>query len=538
MIEPKHKQTLTLSAADKLRRFCYIGTFDVPIFVSPTLDLIVDGNLPALLELCSQVSHKELIECLSDTLNAANAEKLPRRDEALLVLAAYLLSCSDEKDRTSTRGYFAILVTSGKDLMTFIKHVKRVQSVMKRRTPFNRTIRKAVIDWYKLQSLERLLELWAESDNGFSSHRDLLYNCHYTSEKFDVDILSALRLIFTQSKEVLMWPDYLDPLIKFKDLILGIAKIRLAKKSEEALPIIQQLGLSFQHVPRILMTDPMVVNVLLPNMTYDQLLLTCQKFLKSSTVHRNDQRNYIELLFDEPKLRNANVDPIRMLMQDGLQIKRAVKRSINNAVQPTSMVNLYKRSFGLNKSIGLRLHITINLEKCYIGKCLNGRWRSIKYLDAVLAVAFGYYKSDSQVNVQIWYDRSGQLKTLPWTQTMTVDEAKSCCLLQNVVKIKQTLTDVIDNAVNDANNTYDAFLVLVPSATRGNPKNKSDELYRRLNEYRQTRNPNAKFIIMSLRKNHGSMAYSKERKENILELCGISDQMPRVINAFAHGKFV
>ncbi|XP_034487175.1 uncharacterized protein LOC117791501 [Drosophila innubila] len=538
--QQQQKQSVCLSVAEKLRRFCYIGTFDVPIFAATTLDLTVESHFPVLLELCAQISQRELIECLSSVLAAGNAEQLPRRDEALLVLAVYLSSCTDDKERNSARGHFVMLVTSGKDLLLFIKFVKRVQSLMKRKTPFSRTIRKAVIDWYKLQPLERLLEMWSMSDCEYCTHRDLLFHCHYTSEKFDMDILAALRLIFTPPKEVILWPDHLDPLINLKEFILGIAKVRLAQKPEEALPIVQQLHLGFQHVPRILMSDPQLLNILLPKMSYDQLLETWQKFLNVFKVHRDDQRKYTELFFDESKLRDANVTPIRLLIQESRLIKRKrlVTRGVVPTVHSTFMLNLYKRCFGLNKPIGLRLHITINLEKCYIGKYLNGRWRSVKYLDAVLALAFGYYKSESQVNVRIWYDKSGRLKPLPWTPTMTVDEAKSCCEMQQIVKIKQTLTDVIDNALNDAANTFDAFLVLVPSATRGNPNNNSDELFRRLNEYRQTRNPNAKFIIMSLRENHGSMTYSKERKENILELCGISDQMPRLINAFANGKFV
>lgn len=37
------------------------------------------------------------------------------------------------------------------------------------------------------------------------------------------------------------------------------------------------------------------------------------------------------------------------------------------AAQPSFMHKLYRRSFGLNKPLGLRLHITLNLEMCYLG---------------------------------------------------------------------------------------------------------------------------------------------------------------------------
>lgn len=49
--------------------------------------------------------------------------------------------------------------------------------------------------------------------------------------------------------------------------------------------------------------------------------------------------------------------------------------------------------------------------------------------------------------------------------------------------------------------------------------------------------PICRLIIMSLRQHHGSMSYSNVRNENILELCSITEQTPRLINAFAQGKF-
>lgn len=63
---------------------------------------------------------------------------------------------------------------------------------------------------------------------------------------------------------------------------------------------------------------------------------------------------------------------------------------------------------------------------------LTGRCRSLKYVDALVALAFGYFRSDPKVTVQFWHDRSGQLKTLPWTKEMTLAEATTCCLNQKV----------------------------------------------------------------------------------------------------------
>lgn len=52
-----------------------------------------------------------------------------------------------------------------------------------------------------------------------------------------------------------------------------------------------------------------------------------------------------------------------------------------------------------------------------------------------MALAFGYFRSDPKVTVQFWPDRSGQLKTLPWTKEMTPAEATVCCEDQKVIQI-------------------------------------------------------------------------------------------------------
>ncbi|EDW53249.1 GM12294 [Drosophila sechellia] len=139
----------TIPAIDKLRRFCFIGSTDEPVYARPALDLVVENNFATLKELCSQVSENELVECLVSVLGIGpNTEHLPRPDEPLLILAVFFATCEDEKKRNSVRNRFTDLVTSESDLLLFVQLVKRVQKVLERKTPFNRTVRKAVLNWY------------------------------------------------------------------------------------------------------------------------------------------------------------------------------------------------------------------------------------------------------------------------------------------------------------------------------------------------------------------------------------------------------
>lgn len=317
----KQKQIPTTVAAAKIRRFCYLGTFDMPVYTPTIFDLTVECHFEKLRALCGDVNDTELVECLSSVLDTGNAEYLPRRDEALLVLAIDLSTRSNEKQRNSVRAQFPRFVSCDKDLFLFIKFVKRVQKLMERKTPFSRTVRKAILEWYGIQSLDRLLHMWSVHECNLAMHREILGRCHYSSCNYDAEIMAALRLLTMPSKELIKWPEYLNPLLKCKEIILGIAKLRMVRTTCAALPIVKEFSFCYEHVPRHMMSDAQLVNELLPKMSYEQLLQTWPTFLNLYKPYRGEQCNYTELFFDESKLRSANVQPIRLLLQETRQHK-------------------------------------------------------------------------------------------------------------------------------------------------------------------------------------------------------------------------
>ncbi|KAH8287511.1 hypothetical protein KR054_009262, partial [Drosophila jambulina] len=541
----------SIPAIDKLRRFCFIGSTDAPVYTIPTLDVIVESSYAVLQDLCGQVGESELVECLASVLGSGpNAEHVPRPDEPLLILAVFLSTHGDIKQRKIVRNKFADLVAGERELLLFVQLVKRLQKVLERKTPFNRTVRKAVLGWYGKQSLDKLLHLWSVGDTArWAMHRDLLHRCHFQDEDFRPEIMAALKLLSSSPSELSKWPSFLGPLASCRPIIEGVVRLRLLQDAHEALPIVKKLALSWEHVPLHLLHDPGLAKFLLPRMSYDQIL---QSWIRLSRRHRH-VCPLEEQLKDENRLKAGNVAPVRLLLED-MRLRKPKKVGLIFS-SPSFLHSVYERSFGLNKALGRRLHITLNLEQCYMGKNLTGHCRSLEYVDALVGLAFGYFRSDPKVTVQFWHDRSGQLKTLPWTKEMSLAEARACCenhkvgIIQTnsscystvrslqVLKIKQSLTDILDRALEDEKNTYDVFLVLVPGAGRGNPGNSSKKLAALLDEYREKRSSNAKFIMVTLRQNHGSMRYGVERNENLLELCSLDEHTPRLINAFARRKF-
>lgn len=304
----------SIPAIDKLRRFCFIGSTDAPVYTMPTLDVMVETSYAALQELCSQVGEAELVECLSSVLGSGpNAEHLPRADEPLLILAVFLSTHGDIKQRKIVRNKFADLIASEKELLLFVQLVKRLQKVLDRKTPFNRTVRKAVLNWYGKQPLDRLLHLWSVGDAArWSSHRDLLHRCHYQDEDFKPETMAALKLLSSAPSELSKWPSFLSPLSSCRPIIEGVVKLRLLQDPREALPIVKKLALSWEHVPLHLLYDPGLSKLLMPRMSYDQLL---QSWMRLSRRRRH-VRPLEDQLKDEKRLKAGNVAPVRLLLED------------------------------------------------------------------------------------------------------------------------------------------------------------------------------------------------------------------------------
>ncbi|XP_041451991.1 uncharacterized protein LOC121405378 [Drosophila obscura] len=410
--------------------------------------------------LCDTVGAQQLADCLVDVL-INNDDYLPRRDEAMLVVAVYLSTCTNQLERALFRKYFPRLVRTDTELFIFTGLVNQVQDLRGRKTPLSRTIRKAVIEWYTDKSAAVLLQMWSKGEQICASHKNLLHICHYRDVELIPEIKATLELFCTPTRQLGNWPEFLNPLIGSKKIIEGIVKLRKAINALEALPILKELSLTYEQAPENFRADPVLAEYLIPTISYEQLLKTSPRVLR--LCKRGQHR---------PAAHPAMI---------------AVKRN-----RPNFLFNVYASSFGHNKALGKRLHITLSLEKFYLGKYLNDRYRSINYLDALVGVAFGYYKTDSDGSkVNYWSDRTGKLKTLPWTNAMTVVEATECCKTQGVQKTKQVLTQILNKAMEDTK-TYDVFLIVVPAATRGNPFNSSNTLSNLLKLYREERKCNAK----------------------------------------------
>lgn len=92
----------------------------------------------------------------------------------------------------------------------------------------------------------------------------------------------------------------------------------------------------------------------------------------------------------------------------------------------------------------------------------------------------------------------------------------------------------IKNAIT-LRKVYDLFIVVVRYTSLAT---KADPLVTCFRRYRALKNPNAKMVIVNMRKRNPGLKYSNQtNRENILELCHFDSYTPYIIRAFALNYF-
>nr|XP_014103722.1 60 kDa SS-A/Ro ribonucleoprotein [Bactrocera oleae] len=558
---------MDLDGKDKIRRFCYLGRFE-PVYVHLRGSINVGQYWPQLEVLCKSLDDVAMLLILRQALQETT---LVRRDEPLFVYAAYLASDVDIKWKTSVRKALPALILNDEDLFMFCKYAMLIQRELKHKG-FTNTTRKAITAWYEDQSPEELRQMWLthRGAHGFT-HKTLIKLCHINDET--IGAVGTVTPFFKTCTELLKSSEsseetatienhsdakpHVDEMQQIEktattdvektqsntelpsSVILSVSKLRTTNNKTEALKIIRKFKLRYHQVPNHLLRFGPIMEALIPTMSYLQLL----KSWRNLARYHFDNPKIMKLcqtLFENKKLlRKDNIHPIVFLMQmRDMGMREDIAKLAPKRVEALKMPlfkQLYQQSFGNNQSTGLRMHITINIQKNYRKKTLKNH-KKLGFLEAAIALAFGYYKREKEVNVFYWIGDKLALGQMPWEDGITVEDAIDYCDLLDITKTSQRLITPVLRAM-ERKQVYDVFLVIVPTAGRGNPKNNSDLLCKFLDKYREKKNPKAKFVILDLLKFRKSMRYSETRNENMLEICGLDEHTTNLINNFALNRF-
>ncbi|KAL9882353.1 RNA-binding protein Ro60 isoform 1-T1 [Glossina fuscipes fuscipes] len=556
---------MELDAITKLRRFCFLGSFE-PVYVH------LDGNVkigyywPLIKEMCKEISVDAMISLLKEVL--VESDNLVRRDEPIFVYASYLAADVDTKQKTGMRLAFTCLICSDNDLFLFCKYAILIAKEQNRKG-FSKTVRKAITCWYETRPAEKLQDMWLKhrGQHGFT-HKSLLKLCHISDAKISGSTVpffkTCTELVEDSKAKSSVNANELNETtertnsnptqeqIDFKkkrvfkmnsttaQTILDVAKLRTITNKKEALNIIRSNRLRYDQVPTHFLKSASIMEILIPSMTYLQLIKNWRRLAQSKLLQDPKIMQACERMLSNRKLQRK-IQPINFLINmRRMGIRGDITRLSPKRVENMKMKyiqDLYQNLFTLtpDKSItDLRMHITINLQASYKIKFLRNH-KKLSFYDAAIALAFGYFKREQHVDVFHWFHGNTRLERIAWCKTMDIKKAIACCDNIQNIKNSQRLVIPLTEALH-SDQIYDVFLCIVPNAGRGNPNQKSDHLCMQLDKYR-LKSPKAKFIVLDLLKYRRSMHYSQTRKENILEICGLDEHTTDIIHNFITHRF-
>ncbi|KAM7349063.1 RNA-binding protein Ro60 isoform 1-T2 [Cochliomyia hominivorax] len=568
----------------KLKRFCFLGSFE-PVYVHLRGTLKVNVYWPIIEQLVKDINDTDFLALMKEILNEV---ALVRRDEVLFVYAAYLASSIDLKWKTAMRIAFPVLIRTDDDLFLFCKYASLIGKEQNRKG-FSRTVRKAITAWYEMQTPEAIRTMWLAHRglHGFT-HKTLIKLCHVTDNTIgSAEVVtpffktcselikeaetqaaalnattanpqetgqstSSNAIVATDSNanETPLDKDKTDQKIFQKSnssdsatptsIVLAISKLRTTKKKHEAIKIIRKFKLPYTQVPGHLLRHPVIMEAVLPSMSYLQILKCWRKMARFNHFDNPKILKICQKMLENKEFANrSRIHPIHLLMSIhdiGISDLCKVPTKRVEALKLEYLHKLYKESFHWQTDSGnLRMHITLNLQNNYKKKLLKNH-KKLTYNDACLALSYGYLKREAKVDVFHWYEDKMKLKRVLFEKNHATQVAFALYDVVENQKNNQRLVTPIMNALS-SEQVYDVFLCIVPTAGRGNPKQNSDFLCKFLDKYRETKNPNAKFIILNLLKFKRSMSYSETRSENILEICGLDEHTTDIIHNFATHRF-
>lgn len=308
------------------------------------------------------------------------------------------------------RQAFPILIRTDDDLFLFCKYATLIAKEQNHKG-FSRTVRKAITSWYEIQTPEAIRTMWLAHRglHGYT-HKGLIKLCHISDDtigsaevttpffktcselikeaetKVDGTVQptsSTANGVATDAnanetskgndKKMLPQQKSLEKPTSEStptSVVVAIAKLRTTKKKHEAIKIIRKFKLPYTQVPGHLLRHPVIMEAVLPSMSYLQILKYWRKMSRFNHFDNPKILKICQKMLENKELaKKSNVHPIHLLMSmHDIGIKDLCKMPTKKAesLKLDYLDKLYKESFHWHADSGnLRMHITLNLQNNY-----------------------------------------------------------------------------------------------------------------------------------------------------------------------------
>lgn len=321
------------------------------------------------------------------------------------------------------RQAFPVLLRTDDDLFLFCKYATLIGKEQNHKG-FSRTVRKAITAWYEIQTAEAIRTMWLAHRglHGFT-HKVLIKLCHISDNtigssevatpffKTCAELIKAAETQITENKpktaedagqssssigndgiatdsnanetpvdtekpkaaaqKSLEKPNSVESSTP-ASVVVAISKLRTTKKKHDAIKIIRKFKLPYTQVPGHLLRHPVIMEAVLPTMSYLQILKCWRKMARFNHFDTNPKILKIcqKMLENKEFAKKSRIHPVHLLMSmheigvsSGLCTLPAKRVKTLNLEY---LNKLYKESFQWHADSGnLRMHITLNLQSNY-----------------------------------------------------------------------------------------------------------------------------------------------------------------------------
>ncbi|EZA53139.1 60 kDa SS-A/Ro ribonucleoprotein [Ooceraea biroi] len=533
----------------RLSRFLYVGK-EYPDYQPGywfVHNYFIVKNVPSIEELAATPG-KELVPILLIT-KAFESNLVPHPETLVFALAVCGRQTISEKLRHEAFASVQKICTTTEQFILFVRFtskLKRENELCYLTFGWGNGMKKAVNNWYLSKEPLALAKCVTKYRSRYGwKHKDIIKLCHTVGDTPEKAVI--LRYIVKGLSEAKQFASELAENTTVEIVMKYIENIELFKHCEEetsAAALLQELGLSLEHVPGHLLKCKKIWIELISMMDMVMLLNNLQRINNLRLLKPNvAAEKVIELLRNEELIARDKVHPVEILIAlinyqncgkplsfEKRRIREAAKKPHQLPFEPNQDVisalnTAFYASFSHLQRTDLRYLVTISSNK----KTVEGRaWQcgNMRGVEVGCFIAMTLVRQESDVTVATFKDN----------EIHVVDVGNEETYEQVVRKLREISTANIKLSkpllwAMKMKKEYDVFINIVDQVYEKHDRSQESlSLYRNMMQL-----PDAKLINCAV---CSSATYRKTQYDkNVLIINGFDATVPKLIQAFVQSLF-
>ncbi|KAF5287674.1 hypothetical protein FQA39_LY15774 [Lamprigera yunnana] len=526
----------------RLKRFLYTCS-EVPTF------RVGDPNLykafsvekvPSVIEILQSENPQQLL----NIIEIANSEgMMPIRDPIFFALALAHKHSTNEKLVHNIYTTLLIIIKGPEDLFKFLQFHSALQMKIG-------TAVKKLIQNYYFNKDPLVLAYEVTLTKGYHSwtHKDLMKLIHYRCDS----ILIKIVMIYVMHgiEEAKVFAERNTEAAEIMTILTNVTRLKRSENEALIANLIPKLQCNLKQIPTFYHHSELIWKALVPELSVTDLLLHLTKLYNLGFLKDNLELHtkVIEILQNAERIRSSKIHPVevfirlRNFQKGGKPMHPLFSSYLQSAgkhpgpkVPPTCprVINaLYKTldlSFNNPKCTGRRIIVGIEISKKIKLPCIGNK--NISCLDAATILLLSLVKTENVVGA-VFNDR--KLTFLSLNKNTSFSKAQEELTKAQSGRVR--LSTLFRWSISQ-NRPFDVFIMIFHHRWFTHLSHElriQDDPSELVSNYRTTMSlPNTKLISLSL---WSSKPVTKD-STNILNICGFTKEVPKIIEAFSLGLF-